>query len=122
MINLPLQNRILKQKEILNTKSVHSFCLDSASTNEFIKLRKKMVAQPDEDQMVFAAKKYFRTGCFTTQQIRNLAVLFLQERTRFRFLEAASTAVYDRNNLSTLESLLTEKDYITAFRNLIKTN
>jgi len=41
-------------------------CSQVATEADFLKLRKKMAAETDDDDMVDEARKYFKTKCFTT--------------------------------------------------------
>ena len=50
--------------------SENSDCKDFATENDFLKLRKKMAAENNTDAMIIAAKKYFKSRCFTTEQIK----------------------------------------------------
>ena len=47
-------------------------------------------------EMVDEAKKYFKTKCFTTEQVRNLGSLFLSSAGKYLFYDAAYFHVTDR--------------------------
>ncbi|MEO5943209.1 MAG: DUF4476 domain-containing protein, partial [Ferruginibacter sp.] len=73
----------------------NSDCKAEADDNDFLKLRKKMAAENNDDDMVTVAKKTFRSMCFSTEQIKNLSVLFLKDDGRYKFFDAAYPFVYD---------------------------
>jgi hypothetical protein len=98
---------------------INSDCKSIATDNDFLKMRKKMVAENNEEDMIKAAKKIFKTKCFTTEQIKNLSVLFLKDEGKYLFLDAAYPFVSDSDLYSTLENQLTDNYYITRFRAMI---
>ena len=73
----------------VSTKTTNSDCKDLASNSDFLKIRKRMAAEKDNDAMVLAAKRFFKTKCFSTEQIRNLSFLFLSDEGRYMFFDAA---------------------------------
>jgi hypothetical protein len=95
-------------------------CKTMASEKDFLTLRKKMVAENDDEDMITAARKVFKTRCFTTDQIKNLCVLFLKDEGRYKFLDAAYPYVYNTEDFKSLVSLLTEEYYIRRFEAMIK--
>jgi hypothetical protein len=110
-----------KQKEeIAKPVIVNPDCKDLASEDDFLKLRKKMVAEANDDDMVDVARKIFRTKCFTTLQIKNLCVLFLNDEGRYKFFDAAYPFVSDSFNFGSLEALLTDTYFISRFKAMIR--
>ncbi len=101
-------------------KMINSNCRDFAANDDFLKLRKKMAAAEAEDDMVAIAKKTFKTKCFTTEQIRNLGVLFLKDADRYNFFYAAYAWVSDSENYPGLQAQLTEEYYINLFKAMIR--
>ncbi|MEP6616979.1 MAG: DUF4476 domain-containing protein [Ginsengibacter sp.] len=99
--------------------SVNSDCKSFASEDDFFKLRKKMVAEKSDDDMVKVAKKIFKTKCFATDQVKNLSSLFLKDEGRYNFFDAAYPFVSDSAIFSTLENQLTDPYYITRFKAMI---
>lgn len=98
---------------------INSDCKNFANEDDFLKMRKKMVAEDKDADMIKAAKKIFKTRCFTTEQIKNLSVLFLKDETRFQFFEAAYPFASDSDQYFTLEKQLSEENYISRFRAMI---
>ena len=99
---------------------VNTDCKNMASDKDFIALRKKMAAEESDDDMVTAARKVFKTKCFTSEQVKNLCVLFLKDDGKYKFLDAAYPFVYDTDNFKQLGSLLTEEYYLNRFKAMIK--
>lgn len=99
---------------------VNSDCKANASDEDFMKLRKKMASEENEVKMVVVAKKAFKSKCYSTSQIKNLSVLFLNDSGRFQFFESAYPFVIDSNNFTGLQSQLTDPYYITRFEALTR--
>lgn len=96
------------------------YCKDSASADDFLKLRKRMAAENSEDAMLERAGKVFRSKCFTVNQVRNLSYLFMDEEKKLLFLESSYPCVPDKSNFGTLENLLTDPARIGRLRNLYR--
>ncbi|HEU4859922.1 MAG TPA: DUF4476 domain-containing protein, partial [Chitinophagaceae bacterium] len=79
-------------------------CKIQANTDDFFKLRKKMAGETNDDKMITEAKKVFKTKCFSTSQIKNLATLFLSDEFKYKFFDAAYQYVNDLENFSSLQS------------------
>jgi hypothetical protein len=110
-----------KQKENITKPDLsNSNCKALASEDDFLKLRKKMAAETTDDDMVDAARKTFKIKCFTTSQIKNLCVLFLNDEGRYKFFDAAYPFVSDVYNFNTLEMLLTDNYFINRFKVMIR--
>lgn len=95
-------------------------CSSVGSENDFLKLRKKMAGQKTEEAMTEEAKKIFKTKCFTTEQIKNLGNLFLNEAGKFQFYEAAYPYSSDKDNFTVLQTELKDNYFIHRFKNLVK--
>lgn len=94
-------------------------CKSIASNNDFFKLRKKMAAENSDEAMVTEAKKFFRSKCFTTEQIKNLGALFLTSAGKYQFFDAVYFHVSDQENFSSLESEIKDDYYLKRFKALI---
>ncbi len=105
--------------QVIYSSSVNSDCKDFATNKDFLRLRKKMAAETDNDKMIEVARKYFRSKCFTTDQIRNLSYLFLNDEGKYKFFDAAYPFASDSNEYHTLESQLKDAYYINRFRAMI---
>ena len=94
-------------------------CLLIASDNDFLKLRKKMAAQRTDESMINESKKIFKTKCFTTEQVKNLGNLFLNESGKFQFYETAYPFNSDRNNFASLQMELKDAYFIHRFKKML---
>ena len=90
-----------------------------ATQNEFLKLRKQMAGTDEEGIMTKMAIKSFTSICFTTEQIKNLGVLYNKEEERYKFYVAAYPFVSDSQNFSILSDQLTDNYYITRFKAML---
>lgn len=99
---------------------VNSDCKSLASEEDFLKLRKKMAAEDNDDDMMVLAKKSFKTKCFNVEQVKNLSVLFLKDLGKYTFFDMAYPFVSDSHNFSTLQNQLTETYYINRFQVMIR--
>ena len=104
----------------LKPLSINSDCKSLANENDFMKLRKKMVAENKDDDMISVARKAFKSNCFSTEQIKNLGVLFLKEEGRYRFFDASYPFVYDSQNYNALQAQLTDEYLINRFKAMIR--
>lgn len=98
----------------------NSDCKNFATDDDFLKLRKKMAAENSDDEMLAAAKKVLKTKCFTTDQIKNLSVLFLTDEGKYKFFDLSYPFVSDSYNFSSLQVQLKEAYYIERFKVMIR--
>lgn len=108
-----------KEPVFINSIMINSDCKNFATEEDFLKLRKKIVAENNDEDMIRVAKKYFKTKCFTTEQIKNLSVLFLKDEGKYMFFDMSYAFVSDSDHYYTLEKQLTDNYYITRFRAMI---
>jgi hypothetical protein len=102
-----------------NALMINSNCKVNALEEDFLKLRKKMASAKTADEMVSNAKKVFKAKCFTTDQIKNLGVLFLNDSGRYNFFDVAYPFVSDSNNYKLLENQLIDPYYKSRFQAMI---
>ena len=107
-----------KRKEYSITV-INPACKAMATEKDFSKLQKKIAAAGTEDDMIAAASKSFRSICFTTDQLKNLSLLFLQDKGKYNFFDAAYSHVSDPGNFKDLQSQLTDEYYITRFKAML---
>lgn len=105
---------------VKNNSQVKSQCKSVASNNDFFKLRKNMAAENTDEDMVNEAKKFFKAKCFTTEQIKNLSVLFLTSAGKYQFFDAAYLHVSDQENFPSLESEIKDDYYLKRFKALLE--
>jgi len=94
-------------------------CNDQASDNDFLKLRRTLAAQETEEDMIAASKKNLKNKCFTTEQIKNLSVLFLTNNGKYQFFHLAYNYVSDEEQFGSLQSEIKDEYYIKRFKALI---
>ena len=99
--------------------SASKACPLIASDKDFFNLRKKMAAQKTDEQMINESRKSFKSKCFTTEQIKNLGSLFLNEAGKFQFYEAAYPFSSDRDNFIALQSDFKDNYFIYRFKKLV---
>jgi len=99
---------------------INSDCKALAGENDFMKARKKMAAEDNPEDMISAARKLFKSKCFSTEQVKNLAVLFLNDEGKYKFFDAAYPFVHDTQNFSQLQSELKDEYYISRFRAMVR--
>jgi len=108
------------QKETAKAFIKSNTCKEVATEDDFFKLRKKMVAESKDDDMISEAKKLFRTRCFTSTQIKNLSTLFLTDESKYKFFDAAYQYVSDVENFPSLQSELKDEYFINRFKAMLR--
>lgn len=99
---------------------VNSDCKAYASEEDFLKLRKKMASEGTEEGMIAVARKSLKSKCYSTDQIKNLSVLFLNDEGKYKFFDAAYAFVSDSSNFYMLENQLKDAYYISRFKAMIR--
>ena len=117
IVNVTKPAAVVKDKPVVN---FNSDCKAMANDNDFLKIRKKMAAANTDDDMIDAAKKAFKTTCFSVEQIKNLSALFLNDGGKYNFFDAAYPRIYDSQNVATLQNLLSDQYYVTRFKAMIR--
>ncbi len=112
-------NVIVQPTPVKKAIMVNSNCKDNAGEDDFLKLRKKMAAAENDEDMVAAARKAFKTKCYTVEQIKNLGFLFLNDKGRYQFFDAAYPFAADSENFSSLEAQLKDEYQINRFRAMV---
>jgi hypothetical protein len=110
----------VKEPVFITSPMINSDCKNFATDDDFLKMRKKMVAENNDEDMVKVAKKIFKTRCFTTEQIKNLSVLFLKDEGKYMFFDAAYPFASDTDQYYILEKQLSDAYYITRFKAMIR--
>jgi len=99
---------------------INSDCRYFASEADVDKLRIKLLAENDLYERIVIARKVFRTKCFTTKQIKALTELFVTDKARYGFFDAAYPFVSDTENFRQLVELLTDEYYINRFKMMVR--
>ena len=100
--------------------AIKNNCTEVALESDFFKLRKIMAGEEEEDNMNSEAKKYFKTKCFSTGQIKNLSTLFLTEEGKYNFFDAAYKYVSDPEVFVSLQSELKDQYYNSRFKAMLR--
>ena len=93
-------------------------CKNYATDGDVDKLRVKILAVKTNAEKIDAAKKVYKTKCFSVRQIKALSELFKTDEGRFSLFEASYSAVSDAYNFKELGNLLTEETYRNRFNEL----
>lgn len=107
------------QQAAPEVKVENTACTALASEKDFMKVRKNMAAETNDEAMIEEAKVYFRSRCFTTEQVRNLSGLFLTSAAKYQFYDAAYKHVTDPSAFPSLESEIKDPYYLKRFKALI---
>ena len=110
---------ILLPKEVTSSK-VNSDCKDFATNEDFLRLRKKMASEDNTEDMIKVAKKYLKAKCYSTEQIKDLSYLFLEDKGKYLFFDAAYPFTSDSDQYQTLQSQLTDQYYLNRFKAMIR--
>jgi hypothetical protein len=123
---VPAESHVEEKKEpVFSTQATtqpgkqKNSCNNIASDKDFLKLRKNMAAESNDEQMIAEGKKYFRNKCFTTEQVRNLSGLFLTSASKYQFFDAAFAHVSDSEEFPTLGLEIKDEYYSKRFKALI---
>ena len=99
---------------------INSDCKAIATEDDFYKIRKKMASENSEEAMIAAAKKMFRQKCYSTEQVKNLGLLFLNDSGKYNFFDVAYPYISDTRNFPALQSQLSDPYYLTRFKAMIR--
>ena len=115
-----IQNKTETMPQVVTSSRTNSDCKAFAENDDFLKLRKKMASENGDENMIKVAKKYFKTKCFSTEQIKNLSFLFLTDQGKYEFFDAAYAFVSDSERYSTLQSQFTDTYYLNRFKAMVQ--
>ena len=79
-----------------------------------------MAGKTTDPGMVEEARKYFKTKCFSTEQVRNLSALFLTPSGKFEFFSTAFPHVTDKDQFRSLQDEFRDEVYINRFKTLVR--
>jgi len=126
----PVQTKISEQeKPKTEVKSVEkpgevpalpANCQAVADETDFFKLRKAMASAEGDDEMIAEAKRYFKLKCFTTDRIKNLSTLFLNDEGKYNFFDAAYKYVINKTEFGMLQNELKDEYYVNRFKAMIR--
>lgn len=113
-------NQIILLPQAVTSSEVNSDCNSFATDQDFLKVRKKMAAATGMENMVDAARKFFKLKCYSTEQIKNLSYLFLSEEGKYLFFDMAYQFTSDSNLYETLQSQFKDTYYLNRFKAMIR--
>ena len=105
---------------VTKPETVPVTCRAVASMNDFLRLRKNMAAQLNEEAMTEVARKFLKSKCISAQQASNLGVLYLTDQGRYAFFDTCFEHVSDPAAFVMLEKQLTDIYYINRFRAMLR--
>ncbi|MEO6136052.1 MAG: hypothetical protein ABIP35_12925 [Ginsengibacter sp.] len=105
--------------KVVSSSKVNSDCKKFANNDDFLRLRKKMAAEINNDDMIQIAKKEFKAICFSTEQIKNLSYLFLNDEGKYMFFDAAYAYTSDSDQYITLQAQLSDEYYVNRFKAML---
>ncbi len=117
---VPIAKEEPKKASDKPTVNFNSDCRAFATEDDFFKARKKMVAEDNDEAMVDAARKIFKTKCFSVEQIKNLSLLFLNDNSKYNFFDAAYPHASDSQNFLSLQAELKDEYYIKRFKAMVR--
>ena len=106
--------------KVVTSSKVNSDCKAFAENEDFLRLRKKMAAENTKEDMIKVASKFFKSKCYSTEQIKNLSYLFLTDEGKYMFFDAAYAFTSDSDQYPVLESQLKDDYYRNRFIAMIK--
>lgn len=111
---------VVTEKAVVNSSGNFSnACVDLATEEEFVRLRKKMAGKKEGD-MVDEAKKVFKTRCFSTSQVRTLGRLFETDEERYNFFDAAYKHVFNPEEFPALQSEFQDSYFSNRFKAMLR--
>ncbi len=103
------------QKQVSDTvvvmATLPSGCARLATADQVWQLKKKLRLQDNERLMLLVAKDELPQACFTVAEIKEMALFFRTEETRFRFLEMAVDRLSDKGNGMQLLDIVAEGEF-----------
>ncbi|MGC4234064.1 MAG: DUF4476 domain-containing protein, partial [Niabella sp.] len=114
------QNEEVKQPAKVVLKTTNAACKSVADEEDFLKLRRTMASQANDDSMIAEAQKAFKAKCYTTAQVKYLSSMFLSNAGKYNFYAAAYPHVADKENFASLESEIKNQGYKDKFNSLLQ--
>ena len=96
--------------------SVNSDCMSIAGEDDFFNTRKAMVAKRTDEAMIVAAVKILKKKCYSSEQIKGLGAILLDDTGRLEFFRQAYPFVSDPQNFEALSAAFDSNELKTAFK------
>lgn len=100
-------------------KTANKNCKETADEQDFIKLRKKMIGEDTDEDMLSVAAKAFKLKCYTTEQVKNLSVIFLTDEGKYKIFDAAFPYVSDQEKYATIDSGIKDEYFLRRFKSIL---
>ena len=101
-------------------KTNNAACKSIATEDDFLKLRRAMASESNDDSMIAQASKAFKAKCYTTAHIKYLSSMFLSNAGKYNFYAAAYSFIADRENFASLASEIKDGAYRDKFNALVQ--
>ena len=95
-------------------------CVQEATEPDVEALRSAILIRNSEQEKISVASGAFAMKCFSVSQVRLLADLFVYDRAKYRFLNAAHKHVSDPDHFHELADMLVDKAYLKKFMELVE--
>ncbi|MBP6431362.1 MAG: DUF4476 domain-containing protein [Ferruginibacter sp.] len=117
-----VEEKVVSSPPVIKQTSpaIKSNCKSTANEDDYKKLRKKMAAAESDNEMLYRASATFQKQCYTTEQIKTLSFLFLNDEGKYKFLDTAYPYISDSENFPKLVTLLSEEYYVKRFNAMLK--
>jgi hypothetical protein len=99
----------------LPAKAGQSICPDLASDADILFLRSAILKANTDQEKIAVATGGFALKCFSVTQIRQLAALFVADKSRYRLMEAARSHIADQEHFPELADMYTDKNFQRKF-------
>lgn len=110
----------VKKEEKVAVKATNAACKSVADEGDFLKLRRTMASEANDDSMIAQAQKAFTSKCYTTAQVKYLSSMFLSNAGKYNFYAAAYPHIADKENFSSLASEIKDQAYKDRFNKLLQ--
>ncbi len=111
---------VVQKEEKVAVKTTNTACKSVAGEDDFLKLRRTMASEANDDGMIAQAKKAFASKCYTTSQVKYLSSMFLSNAGKYNFYAAAYSHIADRENFASLEAEIKDPAYKEKFGTLLQ--
>lgn len=101
-------------------KTTNAACKAIATEDDFLKLRRAMASETNDDSMIAQASKAFKAKCYTTAHIKYLSSMFLSNAGKYNFYAAAYPFIADREHFASLASEIKDGAYRDKFNALVR--
>ena len=113
-------SNVNSSKNISTSTLTNANCKEMATDDDVAKLKKKIIGEKDPDIMIVVAKKILKAKCVTTDQVKTIGALFLNDEARYNFYEALYSSTYDHGNYPSLQSQLLDPYYKKRFQTMLR--